>query len=289
MYILFSEKCLEYWSPGHPESPDRVYQTYKLLVERNYKFVQPEPCGEEDLLLVHSKNYVESIKSESFFDPDTPALPGIYEYARLAAGSAIKSMEIALSGDLAFSLMRPPGHHAGVDGKALNAPTLGFCYFNNIAIACKKALQRVNKVAIIDIDCHHGNGTQEIFLGEPRVLFVSLHRFGGVYPGTGAKSIENCLNYPFIYAVGDDEYMRVLGKALEEVEKFDPDLIAVSAGFDTYKYDPVCSLGLSMEVYIRIGRAIAGLNRKTFAVLEGGYGRDMPRCVLNFLIGLEQK
>lgn len=288
MYIVFSERCLEYWSPGHPESPDRVYRTYKLLAEKGYKFIEPEPCTEEDLLLVHSAAHVEMIRSGNFFDPDTPALPGIYDYARLAVGAAIKSMEIALGGDAAFSLMRPPGHHAGINGVALNAPTLGFCYFNNVAIACKKALQRVNRVAIIDIDCHHGNGTQEIFLGDPRVLFVSLHRVG-VYPGTGMKSIQNCLNYPFIYAVGDEEYLRVLGEALREVEKFDPDVIAVSAGFDTHKYDPVCSLGLSTEAFTKIGRMIAGLNRKTFAVLEGGYGRDMPQCVLNFLRGLEQK
>ncbi|MEM2320426.1 MAG: histone deacetylase [Candidatus Bathyarchaeia archaeon] len=288
MHIVFSEKCLEYWSPGHPESPERVYQTYKLLAEEGYKFAQPEPCSKEDLLLVHSNRYVETIKGGMFFDPDTPALPGIYEYAKLAAGAAIKSMEIALSGDIAFSLMRPPGHHAGADGRALNAPTLGFCYFNNIAIACKRALQRVNKVAIVDIDCHHGNGTQEIFLGESRVLFISLHRIG-VYPGTGSKSVGNCLNYPFIHAVGDEEYLRVLGEALREVEKFNPNLIAISAGFDAYKYDPVCSLGLSMEAYTKMGQMIARLNRKTFAVLEGGYGRDMPRCVLNFLKGLEQR
>ncbi|MEM1515129.1 MAG: histone deacetylase [Candidatus Bathyarchaeia archaeon] len=288
MYIVFSEKCLEYWSPGHPESPERIYRTYKLLIEECYKFVQPEPCSEEDLYLVHDKRYVENIKNEMFFDPDTPALPGIYEYARLAVGAALKSMEIALDGDLAFSLMRPPGHHAGVNGRALDAPTLGFCYFNNIAIACKKALQRVNKIAIIDIDCHHGNGTQEIFLGESRVLFISLHRIG-IYPGTGAKSIKNCLNYPFIDIAGDDEYLRVLDKALNEVNNFDPDLIAVSAGFDTYKYDPVCSLGLSIDAYAKIGKMIAELNRKIFAVLEGGYGRDTPQCILNFLRGLEQK
>lgn len=259
-----------------------------MLAEKGYKFVQPEPCSEEDLLLVHSSRYVEIIRSGVFFDPDTPALPGIYEYAKLAVGAAIKSMEISLGGDLAFSLMRPPGHHVGVNGVALGAPTLGFCYFNNIAISCKRALQKVNKIAVIDIDCHHGNGTQEIFFGDPRVLFVSLHRVG-VYPGTGMKSAENCLNYPFTHPVGDDEYLEVLGKALKEVDKFDPDLIAISAGFDTYKYDPICSLGLSAEAYIKIGRMIAELDRKTFAVLEGGYSRDMPQCVLNFLKGLEQK
>lgn len=289
MYIVFSEKCLEYWEPGHPESPDRVYRTYRLLKDKGFRFIKAEPCSEEDLLLVHNKEYVERIKNENFYDPDTPNLPGIYNYARLAVGSAIKSMKIALNGEKSFSLMRPPGHHAGVNGSALGAPTLGFCYFNNIAIACKKALQKVNKIAIIDIDCHHGNGTQEIFFMDSRVLFVSIHRYGGVYPGTGEKSQENCLNYPLMHAVGDEEYIKVLNSALKEVEKFDPDLIAVSAGFDTYKHDPVCTLGLNIETYTLIGRMISKLNRKTFAVLEGGYGRDFPNCVLNFLNGIEQE
>jgi acetoin utilization deacetylase AcuC-like enzyme len=288
MYIVFSEKCLEYWEPGHPESPDRVYQAYKLLREKGFKFVQAEPCREEDLLLVHSRSFIEDVKNEMLYDPDTPSLPGIYDYARLSTGSAIKSMEIALEGEKAFSLMRPPGHHAGVNGRALGAPTLGFCYFNNIAVACTKALQKVKKVAILDIDSHHGNGTQEIFLKNPRVLFVSLHRYGGIYPGTGETSEENCLNYPFTYAVGDSEYLRTLRIALDEIKKFNPDLIAVSAGFDTHKYDPVCSLGLSEDSYIIIGRMIAELSKRTFAVLEGGYGRYFPICVFNFLSGLEQ-
>jgi len=286
MYIVFSEKCLEYWEPGHPESPDRVCRTYKLLKKMNFHFIEAEPCDEEDLLLVHSKKFVEKIKSEVFHDPDTPNLSGIYEYARLAAGSAIKSMELALNGENAFSLMRPPGHHAGVNGRALGAPTLGFCYFNNIAIACMKALQKVDRIAILDIDCHHGNGTQEIFFKNPRALFVSLHRCG-VYPGTGWRSEENCLNYPFLHAVGEQEYLNTLEKALGEIEKFNPDLLAVSVGFDTYKYDPVCSLGLSVESYMGIGRSIAELGKKTFAVLEGGYGKAFPQCVLNFLSGFE--
>ncbi|MEM2341304.1 MAG: histone deacetylase [Candidatus Bathyarchaeia archaeon] len=289
MYIVFSEKCLEYWEPGHPESPDRVYRAYKLLKEAGFSFIEAEPCSEGDLLLVHSREYVEMIRKETFYDPDTPNLPGIYEYARLAAGSAIKSMEIALEGEKAFSLMRPPGHHVGVNGRALGAPSLGFCYFNNVAIACKRALRKVNRIAIIDIDCHHGNGTQEIFFGSSEVLFVSLHRYGGVYPGTGERSLKNCLNYPFTHPVGDKEYIKTLSSALKEIENFDPDLIAVSAGFDTYVYDPVCSLGLSIESYAAIGRMIAELNRNIFAVLEGGYGKDLPKCILNFLNGLKQR
>lgn len=287
MYIVFSERCLEYWEPGHPESPDRVQKTYRLLKDMGFPFLEAKPCEEEDLLLAHNSGFVERIKNGTFYDPDTPSLPDIYEYARLAAGSAVKSMEIALSGEKAFSLMRPPGHHAGINGKALGAPTLGFCYFNNIAIACKKALEKIDRIAIIDIDCHHGNGTQEIFLGDSRVLFISLHRYGGVYPGTGEKSTGNCLNYPFTYSIGDEKYLEVLGLALKEARKFNPDLVAVSAGFDTYKYDPICSLGLSMESYTTIGQMIAGLNKRVFAVLEGGYSKDLPRCIFNFLKGLE--
>jgi len=288
MYIIFSEKCLEYWAPGHPESPDRIYRAYKLLERKDFRFMTPEPCSEDDLLLVHTREFVEKIKRGDLLDSDTPDLPQIYDYAKLSVGSAIKSMETALGGEMAFSLMRPPGHHAGVNGRALGAPSLGFCYFNNIAIACMKALNRAERVAIIDIDCHHGNGTQEIFLGNPRILFISLHKYGFVYPGTGGTSQKNCLNYPIKYPVGDTEYLKILETALKKTEEFNPDLIGVSAGFDAHRYDPVCGLGLSEDAYFAVGRMISGLNRKIFAVLEGGYGPDFPECLYNFLRGLEQ-
>ncbi|MCX8171608.1 MAG: histone deacetylase [Candidatus Bathyarchaeota archaeon] len=290
MRIVFSERCLEYFEPGHPESPERILNIYVLLKKEGFKFIEAEPCCEEDLLMVHSEEHVKRIKSGEFYDPDTPSIPGIYDYARLAVGAAIKSMEISLEGEKAFSLMRPPGHHAGVNGRALGAPTLGFCYFNNIAVACRKALRNgeINKIAILDIDCHHGNGTQEIFFRDPQVLFISLHRYGGIYPGTGERSLENCLNYPFLHPVSDEEYIRVLGFALGEIEKFNPELIAISAGFDAHKCDPVCGLGLSAKSYAVIGRMISKLNRKVFIVLEGGYGGEVPQCVLNFLKGLEE-
>ena len=112
MKVLFSQKCLDYWQPGHPESPDRVKRTFELL-KGKFEFLEPEPCSEKDLLLVHEKNYVEVIKSGRFYDSDTPNLPNIFDYAKLSAGSAIKAMKIALEGEKMFSLMRPPGHHAG--------------------------------------------------------------------------------------------------------------------------------------------------------------------------------
>lgn len=289
MIIVFSEKCLNYWEPGHPESPQRVYTVYELLKEKNFQFSQAEMCAEKDLMLTHDKTFVKKIKNRSFHDSDSANLPDIYDYARLSAGAAIQSTNLAIKGEKAFSLMRPPGHHAGTRGRALGASSLGFCYFNNIAIACKKALGRVRKVAIIDIDCHHGNGTQEIFFGESRVLYASIHRYGDVYPGTGARSEENCLNFPLRPDLKDSEYLQTLASALEEIEKFSPDLIGVSAGFDAHMGDPVCGLGLSVRTYHEIGVRISELGCRTFAVLEGGYGKEMPECVYNFLIGLEDR
>jgi acetoin utilization deacetylase AcuC-like enzyme len=287
MKIFYSEKCLEYISPGHPESPTRVYEAYEHLREKGFDFVEPKPCSVRDLLLVHDRDYVERIRRGRFHDGDSPNLPGIYDYARLAVGSSILAMKAAMGGEESFSLMRPPGHHAGRGGIALGASSLGFCYFNNVAVASQIALRSVDKVAIVDIDCHHGNGTQEIFQGKPGVLFVSIHRYGYFYPGTGGRSEGNCLNYPLTKVTGDVEYLSTLNEALVKVERFHPDLIGVSAGFDTYIGDPVGGLGLGKEAYIKMGEMIGDLKKPTFTVLEGGYGPDFPDCIYNFLVGLK--
>jgi len=288
MKIFYSSKCLRYGSSEHPESPERVFSTVKFLKEKGFEFIEPKPCSEENLLLAHSKEHVEKIKNEEFWDPDTPAYPGIFDLARLAAGSAIEAMKTTLKGENSFSLMRPPGHHAGIDGKALGTSSLGFCYFNNIAIATKFAQEKmgVKKVLILDIDCHQGNGSQEIFLGNPMVLYISLHRFP-FYPGTGEKSEENCLNYTLRSETTEEEYLKILAKALEEVKKFNPDLIGVSAGFDAYKEDPLAGLNLEKQTYQKIGKMIKDLKKPTFIVLEGGYGKDFPECVYQFLKGLK--
>ena len=291
MKIFFSPKCLEYDSPGHPESPLRVRATCEHLKQKGNVFVEPSPCGEEDLLAVHTRELVESVKSGSFYDPDTPALPGMYGYALLAAGSALQALECALGatggvagataggGEGAFSLMRPPGHHAGK--RRLG----GFCYFNNMAVAVTKALSLVERAAIVDIDCHHGNGTEDIFLGNKRVLFVSLHQ-SPLYPGTGLFSEDNCLNYPLRPGTDGRAYLAVLEKALKDVKKFDPGVIGVSAGFDTFRNDPITGLLLDVEDYFRIGELIGGLGKPTFSVLEGGYDRGIPACVERYLEGV---
>jgi acetoin utilization deacetylase AcuC-like enzyme len=256
------------------------------LKEKNFEFLKPEPCNEKDLLLVHEKNYVETIKSGKFYDSDTPSLPGIFDYAKLSVGSSIKAMEIALEDEKTFSLMRPPGHHAGRNGIALNASSLGFCYFNNVAIATKIALNSIKKVTILDIDCHHGNGTQDIFFGNKRVLYLSLH-LDNFYPGSGKTSEKNCINFPLPFNTDEKTYFENFNLALKRIKEFNPDLIAVSAGFDGHKNDPITmgGLGLNEESYRKIGKSIASFKKPSFAVLEGGYGKNFPNSVYEFIIG----
>ena len=146
-----------------------------------------------------------------------------------------------------------------------------------------KALEKVEKVAILDIDCHHGNGTQDIFLGNPKVIYVSLHQYGFIYPGTGKYSEKNCYNYPLADGTEEDEYIEKLEIGLYKISKFDPDLIAVSAGFDTYKEDPLTNMNLEVGTYSKISRMISELEKPRFAVLEGGYSRALPECVYSFL------
>ena len=276
MKIVFSKKCLEYGS-GHIEGPERVRRAYEVLKEKNYDFLVPEPASEEDILRVHDADYVRRLKDGFVEDADTPAYEGIYEYARLSAGGAILAAEVN-----GFSLMRPPGHHAGRRGKALGVGTRGFCYLNNVAIATK----HVNKpTLILDIDGHHGNGTQEIFLGDEKVTYVGLHRYPH-YPGTGYGSEANCMNFPLRADCGDEVYLKTLDEALSRVNMDQVEIIAVSAGFDAHAGD-LASLGLTRTGFREIGKRIASLNKPTFFVLEGGYsgennGKDIDALLSAF-------
>lgn len=279
MKIIFSTRCTEYDFAGHPESPQRLKSIYNLLKEKKTEFLEPEPAEEKDLLSVHSKRMVQKVKNGEFLDADTPSSRKMFGYAMLSCGAAIKAQESALNGEPAFSAMRPPGHHAGKDSSA------GFCYFNNLAVAVSRALERVERVAIIDIDCHHGNGTQDIFLGEKRVLYFSLHQ-SPLYPGSGLESVGNCLNFPLPAGTGEKEYLNTLGKGIQEVKKFSPQLIAVSAGFDTYKDDPLTGLNIETGTYAKISALIASLNKPVFSVLEGGYSDKLAECVEKYLEAL---
>jgi len=276
--IVFSEKCLEYGS-WHIESPERVRRAYEILKGKGYEFLTPEPAPEEDLIKVHSQEYLQKLKKGLVEDVDTPAYQNIYEYARLAAGAAILAAKVN-----GFSFMRPPGHHAGINGAALGAYTLGFCYINNIAVA----VRHLGKPALIlDIDGHHGNGTQEIFLEDKNVEYISLHRYPH-YPGTGSTSEKNCLNYPLPADCGDEIYLKTLKEALTKTNMEKIEIVAVSAGFDAHAGD-LASLGLTEKCYREMGRIIAALKKPTFFVLEGGYsGENIGKDVDQLLKGFEE-
>jgi acetoin utilization deacetylase AcuC-like enzyme len=281
MKIFFSDKCLNYSQPGHPESPERVGETCKYLKKKGYEFSEPSPCKDEDILLVHAPDMLKQVKSGKFFDFDTPSLPGIYEHARLSAGSAVSAGLLCLEGEKTFSLMRPPGHHATKNSLG------GFCYFNNIAIAAMKLKEKAGRIAIIDFDCHHGNGTEDIFLGKKDFLYLSLHQ-SPLYPGTGTTSRDNCINYPIPSQTSPREYLSILGQGLKKIEQFRPDVLAISAGFDSYIQDPITSLSLEKETFREIGGMLSGLNKPLFSVLEGGYSSDLPQCIEHFLTGLQE-
>ena len=275
--IIFSEKCLGY-GQWHIEGPERVRKAAEVLKGLGYEFLEPEPASEDDLLRVHDTDYVWNVKKSLVADPDTPAYDNIFEFARFSAGGAILAAKVG-----GFSIMRPPGHHAGKNGAALGAYTRGFCYFNNIAVAVKYLDRRT---LILDIDGHHGNGTQEIFLGDKKVTYVSLHRHPN-YPGTGYNSEENIFNFPLEADCGDEVYLKTLREALSKIDVSRFEVVAVSAGFDAHAGD-LASLGLTGKGYRGIGERIAALKKPTFFVLEGGYeGENVGRDIDQLLKGKE--
>ncbi len=278
--IIYSETCLEYGGIASPENAERVLTAAQILKKKKYAFVEPQPARNEDILLVHNEEYVNNVKNSAIVDPDAPAYDNIYKYAKLAAGGAIVAAKTN-----GFSLMRPPGHHSGTSGKALGAVTRGFCYFNNLAIAVR-ALDR--KTVIIDIDGHHGNGTQEIFARDKKVTYISLHR-KNVFPQTGSLSCDNCSNYPLEADCGGAVYLKTLraaiDKSMDDIKS--AEVIAVSAGFDAHLGDLV-SLGLLSKDYRAIGEEISKLGKPSFFVLEGGYnGKNLGNDIDAFLKGIE--
>jgi acetoin utilization deacetylase AcuC-like enzyme len=276
--IVFSEKSLNYGG-WHIEGPQRVRMAQKFLKERNYEFLEPIPASEEDLMKVHETDYLWNLKKGLVEDPDTPAYDNIFEQARLSAGGAILAAKIN-----GFSLMRPPGHHAGINGAALGVYTRGFCYLNNIAIAVR-ALDK--QTLILDIDGHHGNGTQEIFQGDKKVVYVSLHRHPH-YPGTGAYSEGNALNFPLPADCGEQKYLETLNEALGKINLSKFEFVAVSVGFDSHLRD-LASLGLTESSYHEIGKIIGALEKNSFFVMEGGYvGEQNGRDIDQLLKGYEE-
>jgi acetoin utilization deacetylase AcuC-like enzyme len=232
------------------------------------------------LLRAHTRAHLDRVRSPTTdFDADTAAHPGIFEHAARATGAAVEVARQASRGNSAFSLMRPPGHHA------TRERAMGFCYFSHIAIAALDALENgVGRVAIWDFDAHHGNGTEDIVANNPRIAFASIHQFPG-YPGTGTRSFANIHNFPVPPLGPRAQHVDKVRRALDQLVEFKPDLLLVSAGFDAFAGDPITEMTLEPEDFVRFGQWLRETNLPSGAILEGGYSDQLPELIDAFLTG----
>lgn len=286
--ILHHDDCLAH-SPGshHPESPQRYQAVLSGVSDIKGTQLLPAPlAGLNQVLLVHQQDYwqqlldAEPIEGRVAVDPDTFLSQGSINAALRASGAACFAVDQVFAGKArnAFCATRPPGHHAE------EALAMGFCLINHVAIAARHALAThpVNKVAILDFDVHHGNGTQAIFEQSPELLFVSSHQVP-LYPGTGAADetgFGNILNLPLAANTGSREFRKAwTNEGLPALEAFEPDLMIISAGFDAHQKDPLAQLELQDEDFSWVTNAICELadqacDGRVISVLEGGYNLD---------------
>jgi acetoin utilization deacetylase AcuC-like enzyme len=303
MLLIASSRFVDHLTPpGHPESPERA-EIFDGVAERaqlrGVEVIEPTPASDEALLRIHTRPYLDAISATSgrasMIDPDTFTSPETVTLAKLAAGAAILAVDrcLASAHDLgvgdsppvgtrtvprAIAMVRPPGHHAEADR------AMGFCFFNNIAIAAAHARARgVERVAIVDFDVHHGNGTQHSFYADPNVLFISTHQYP-FYPGTGAVTeVGNgagtgfTVNVPIEGGATDGDYQRVFEAIVTPVlHEFRPDLVLVSAGFDAHERDPLAQMRVTTPGFVWMTTLLRDLaddlcDGRLAVITEGGY------------------
>lgn len=272
---------------GHPERPDRLRAIEKALQNSEFDDLQRETATQapiEALERVHVPAHISAIRRASpewgytYLDGDTLMSPASFAAALLAAGAGLRAVDAVFGGSAqnAFCAVRPPGHHAEPHR------AMGFCLFNNIAIAAKyaRAQHGLERVAVVDFDVHHGNGTQAAFWSEPNLFFASTHQIP-LYPGTGAASetgiSNNIVNAPLAPGSAGEEFREAYtNRILPALEAFSPDLILISAGFDAHRDDPLSNIGLVEEDYIWSTMRLAEIAHKCcdgriVSMLEGGY------------------
>jgi acetoin utilization deacetylase AcuC-like enzyme len=284
MLIFHDPQCAGYGSSMRPEQPARVTRSAAHLraAHPGWTWRVPPPAAsvtDATLLLAHTPAHLKRLAQPRDFDADTPFFPGIADHARRAVSAALAAAEHAMSQRTpAFSLTRPPGHHATA-GQAM-----GFCYLNQIALAALHAQGQLGAacVAIWDFDAHHGNGTEAILRGRDGFLFASVHQSPG-YPGTGTASFENCRNWPVAPHTPRAAHLAALRESLDAVVAFAPDLVLVSAGFDAYARDPITAMTLEAADFATLGRWLGETGLPAAALLEGGYSDDLPLLIDAFL------
>lgn len=275
---------------AHPESPQRLASIYEMLENPaiSWKFteIKPREATHDEIAYIHSPAYIDSIactagKSHVILDPDTSTCAETYDIAKLAVGGVLNAIDRVMDGTVnnAFAFVRPPGHHAGMTNSA------GFCIFNNVAIGAMHAILKhgLKKILIVDWDLHHGNGTQKIFYNDRRVLYFSTHQYP-FYPGTGGiqeigegQALGYTINAPLRRGANDSAFVAAFRQILEPVAlAYKPELILLSAGFDTYYKDPLGGMRVTPEGFAAMARILLDIADKCcqgrlVAVLEGGY------------------